>query len=146
MELQKQNPPMPRRMSEPKVENTKPSNVIAVFWWVVFIIPVAFTYLATQSLLLIGVLVGLRIAIMFLPAGWIPGSKKKVIEPKKPEIIKKEIILIAETVNTKQSILTPYKDELISEWKGLLKMLRIYDHDTEDKYLNDYRQLRGWNK
>ena len=41
-DVSKNPPPMPRRMSAPKAEDTKPSKIIAIFWWVVFIVPVVF--------------------------------------------------------------------------------------------------------
>lgn len=40
--------------------------------------------------------------------------------------------------------LRPFKDELVSEWRWLLKKLRVYDHEKEEKHLSDYRKLRGW--
>jgi len=40
--------------------------------------------------------------------------------------------------------LRPFKDELVSEWRWFLKYLHIYDHEKEEKYLLDYRKLRGW--
>ena len=45
----------------------------------------------------------------------------------------------------KTDILRPFKEELIYEWKWLLKKLRIYDYDREEENLMAYRKLRGWN-
>ena len=141
----------PERMSAPKPEDTKPSNFIAVFWWVVFIIPVAFTWYATQSFLIVGIIIGIRIVVMFIPKGWFGKKATPVIArtdttSKTSSSLKKPQppVEVIEKVNVVSNLLTPYKDELISECKGLLKMLRIYDHDKEDRYLNDYRQFRGW--
>lgn len=140
-EIKKPAPALPRRMSAPKIEDTKPSRLIEAFWWLVFIVPVGFLYWTTQSLLYVGILVGVRIVIMFIP------KFRKQPEPN-PTSKKETPLLIApaESVNTNYNPLTPYKEELVSEWKGLLKMLRIYDHDKENKYLSDYRKLRGWDK
>jgi len=123
-------------MSDPKPEDTKPSKIIAVFWWIVFIVPVAFLYISTQSLLMVGILVALRVGLMFVPyfrgvKGTTPKVEVPVVEP-------------PASVITTHNPLTPYKDELVSEWYGLLKLLRIYDKEKEDKYLEAYRKLRGW--
>jgi hypothetical protein len=48
------------------------------------------------------------------------------------------------TVTSIKEFLRPFGDELRDEWYGLLKMLHIYDHKKEEKYLDDYRRLRGW--
>ena len=122
-------------MSAPKVEDTKPSKWIAAFWWVVFIVPLAMVYLATQSLVYIAILVIVRVAIMYIPKKWF--NK----ETKKPHT---QNPVVVESVIIKQNPLTPYRDEAIAEWRWLMKKLHIYDYEKEDKYLNDYRKLRGW--
>ena len=129
-------------MSAPKIEDTKPSRWIEAFWWLVFIVPVVFLYLSTGSLLYVGILVGLRIVIMFIPKF---GKKPVIKEERKPEPAV-PLLPQSESVNTNYNPLTPYKEELVSEWKGLMKMLHIYDHDAEDKNLVAYRKLRGWDK
>lgn len=145
MAPQKQTPAMPRRMSAPKPEDTKPSKLIAIFWWVVFIVPVVFSYFATQSFILPFALIAIRVAAMFIPAKWLKRGKE-------PEHKTESIVLIpertlpVEKVNVIQSILTPCKEEAISEWRGLLKMLHVYDYEEENKYLEAYRKLRGWEK
>lgn len=126
----------PRRSSLPP-EQTKPSKWIAVFWWIVFIVPVIFTYYATHSVIPAIILVALRIAVMYIPNPW----AKKLEQ-------KKETTPAAEPVKAKVNIthnpLTPYIEEAKAEWRWLMKFLHIYDHESEDKYLNTYRQLRGW--
>lgn len=127
-------------MSAPKPEDTKPSRWIALFWWIVFIVPVIFLYVSTKSLLLVGILIILRIGMMFLP--WF---KQKPTAPTPEQ--KVSVPLLAppqERIIITPNLLSPVKEELKAEWYGLLKMLRIYDHEKEDKYLEAYRKLRGW--
>jgi hypothetical protein len=62
--------------------------------------------------------------------------KRKKSEPAKP----------TETVKPKEKTISPYKEELVSEWKWLLKKLHIYDYESEEKNLLAYRKLRGWDK
>lgn len=132
-------------MSAPLPENTRPSVWVGVFWWVVFIIPVGFTYFATQSFFLPVLLVVIRVVIMFVPRRWIPFLKKEkeiplqTSNPQSEPPTQPSIIL-----NKSNPILSSIKDELKTEWKGLLKMLRIYDYDKEEAYLKAYRKLRGW--
>ena len=64
------------------------------------------------------------------------------LKRRKPEPSKKP----AETVKMKEKPLSPYKEELVSEWKWLLKKLHIYDYESEEKNLFEYRKLRGWDK
>ena len=135
-------------MSAPKPEDTKPSVWVGVFWWVVFIIPVGFTYFATQSFVLPVMLVVIRVVIMFVPIKWIPFIKKeKEPEPTKPSSVGKKTqqpLKQEETINKSNPLLSSIKDEIKTEWKGLLKMLHIYDYDKEEAYLKAYRKLRGW--
>lgn len=141
----KPTPTMPRRMSAPKPEDTKPSKIIAIFWWVVFIVPVVFSYFATQSFILPVALIVIRVAAMFIPSKWLKRGKEQ--EQKKDTIVLiPEHTQPVEKVNVIQSILTPCKEEAISEWRGLLKMLHVYDYEKENKYLEAYRKLRGWDK
>lgn len=130
-------PKMPVRMSTPKIEDTKPSKIIAIFWWIVFIVPVAFVYWSTKSIIGVLVLIALRILLMFIPKFW----QKKQVAPEtehKPEVIQ------AETVNTRESVLKPYIEEAKQEWYGFLKFAKIYDKEQEEKNLAAYRKLRGW--
>ena len=133
-EITKPIPKLPPRLSAPKIEDTKPSKIVEIFWWMVFIIPVAFTYWATNSILAVVVLISIRVAIMFVPK---LRKKTVVINPEKP--VKSEAKVI-----THQNPLTPYKEEARAEWYGLLKFLRIYDKEKEEKNLSDYRKLREW--
>lgn len=126
-------------MSAPKIEDTKPSRWIALFWWVVFIVPVIFLYISTQSLIMVGVLIFLRVAMMFLP--FFKGAPKTNPTPS----LKEPALPTHPKINVSSGLLTPVKEELKAEWYGLLKLLRIYDHEKEDKYLDAYRKLRGWN-
>lgn len=139
----------PIRMSAPKVEDTKPSKIIAVFWWIVFIVPVVFTYFATQSVILPVVLIVIRIVVMFIPSEWI--KRIKPDPPEKKQKFKREPVQISERtieasvkVNTIKDTLQPYREEAISEWRWLMKKLHIYDYENEEKYLETYRKLRGW--
>jgi len=130
-------PKMPTRMSTPKIEDTKPSKLIAVFWWVVFIVPVIFVYWSTGSIIGVAILVAVRILIMFIPKFW---KKKQVVA----ETDQKPATISPETINTRESALKPYIDEAKQEWWGFLKFAKIYDKETEEKNLDVYRKLRGW--
>ena len=137
-EIKKPVKPMPKRLSAPPPEQSKPSKWIAAFWWIVFIVPVVFTYIATNSFIPPAILIGIRIAAMFIPDRiW----KKKAVETKKEPDAPTQPIA---KVNVPSGILTPYIEEAKAELHGLLKFLRIYNHEKEDKYLKDYRKLRGW--
>jgi hypothetical protein len=73
----------------------------------------------------------------FAKKGFFPFGKKKLLiaAPESEPIPPKP----------KTDILKPFKEELTYEWKWLLKKLRIYDYDEEEKNLVAYRKLRGWN-
>jgi len=43
-----------------------------------------------------------------------------------------------------RTIITLAIEELVAEWKGLLKFLRIYDYEKEEKYLQAYRKLMNF--
>lgn len=111
-----------------------------MFWWLVFIVPVIFTYVAFQSIWLVIILVVLRVAIMFIPKIQNRNKTKPTApaEHKEPEA--------NANLNTRTSPLTPYIEEAKDEWYGLLRFLHIYDKYKEEKYLGDYRRLRGWDK
>ena len=138
-------PSMPRRMSAPKAEDTKPSKIIAIFWWVVFIVPVVFSYFATQSLILPLALIAIRVVAMFIPAKWFKRGKEPV-QQKDVQILIPEHTAPIERINAFQNILKPCKEEAVSEWRGLMKLLHIYDYEKEDRYLDAYRKLREWDK
>lgn len=130
-------PKMPSRMSTPKIEDTKPSRLIELFWWIVFIVPVIFVWWSTGSIIGVIVLIAIRILIMFIPKFW----KKEQIKPKsdpKPTTVR------SETVNTRERVLKPYIEEAKQEWYELLKFAKIYDKELEEKNLTAYRKLRGW--
>jgi hypothetical protein len=130
---------MPQRLSAKPIEEQKPSRIIAAFWWAAFIIPVIFTYVAFKSWELIALLLFLRVALMAVQSY----TKRK--EPKKVKEVKVEPEPDA-NLNTKGSPLTPYIEEAKDEWYGLLRFLHIYDKYKEEKYLGDYRRIRGWDK
>jgi len=130
-------PKMPTRMSTPKIEDTKPSRLIELFWWFVFIVPIIFVWWSTGSIIGVIVLIAIRILIMFIPKFW---KKEQVATPPNQE----PIIIQSETVNTRESVLKPYIEEAKQEWYGLLKFAKIYDKENEDKNLAAYRRLRGW--
>jgi hypothetical protein len=73
-------------------------------------------------------------------------KKKPKQKTKAPEtaVASKEPARESAKVNTKSGTLTPFIEEAQAEWRWLLKVLRFYDHDREEKYLDDYRRLRGW--
>jgi hypothetical protein len=91
-------------------------------------------------MLLIGIIVAVRIVIMIIP------KKKPKQKAKGTEIVvaPKEPARKPAKVNTKSGTLTPFIEEAQAEWRWLLKVLRFYDRDREEKYLDDYRRLRGW--
>ena len=130
-------PKMPTRMSTPKIEDTKPSRLIELFWWFVFIVPIIFVWWSTGSIIGVIVLIAIRILIMFIPKFW---KKEQVATQSDRE----PIIIQSETVNTRESVLKPYIEEAKQEWYGLLKFAKIYDKEKEDKNLAAYRKLRGW--
>ena len=106
-----------------------------MFWWAAFIVPIIFAWFAFQSLVLIGVIVGIRIVIMFIPKGWKTLKTKPAV---KPAI--KEAIPEPAKDNTKSGTLTPFIEEARAEWRWLLKASRFYDHEREEEYLDDYRR------
>lgn len=128
--------PIPTRLSAPKPEDRKPSKIIAAFWWIVFIVPVIFVWLTTESLLFVGFLLTLRIGMMFIPALQHGGKKEQASQESQ--------VVSQQTVNNRISVLLPYKEEAIAEWWGFLKFMRIYDRDKEEKELWNYRKFRGW--
>jgi len=56
--------------------------------------------------------------------------KKTVRDPKKPA--------------ERKDLLLPFKEELVFEWRWLMKKLHIYDYEKEDNNLYLYRKFRGW--
>lgn len=147
-------PKTPHRLSAGPVEEQKPSRVIAVFWWVVFIVPLVLIYVTSGSLLLIGILVVVRVAIMFIPFG--KKDKKKAVKAPAPSSLNTGLsALVGSPAQAKKTgnsympfktIFTPLIEEAKDEWRWLMKFLRIYDHEREDRYLDDYRKLRGWGR
>jgi hypothetical protein len=101
-------------------------------------VPVIFVWFAFQSLLLIGIIVAVRLIIMIIP------KKKAKATVKATTASPKESVPEPAKVNTKSGTLTPFKEEAQAEWRWLLKVLHFYDRDREEKYLDDYRRLRGW--
>ena len=123
-------------MSDAPIEEKAPSKVIEVFLWVVFIVPMIFVWVTVQSIPLIVILLVVRLGIMAYPR--LKGQKQPVVvvEQKKEEVV-------APIPHTRsRTILTVAKEEAVAEWKGLLKFLRIYDYDVDDKYLETYRKLK----
>jgi hypothetical protein len=47
-------------------------------------------------------------------------------------------------VKSIKETLAPFKDEFVSEWRWLMKKLRVYDYEREEKVLDTYRKFRGW--
>ena len=83
---------------------------------------------------------------MFVPRKWIPFIKKEkeVLPIPKSAESPQPLIQPSQTIKNSNPILSSIKDELKTEWKGLLKMLHVYDYDKEEAYLKAYRKLRGW--
>ena len=77
----------------------------------------------------------------------VPGQKKGFFSfLKKAQAQPKTQIPIEKTIKEKKDILKPFREELIAEWKWLLKILHVYDYEKEEKNLLAYRKLRGWEK
>lgn len=124
-------------MSDAPPENAKPSKVIEIFLWGVFIVPMIFVWLTVQSIPLIVGLLVIRLGIMAYP--YLKGKKQPVaVEQKKEEGV------APAPKKRSRTIITLAIEELVAEWKGLLKFLRIYDYEAEEKYLEAYRKLRGF--
>ena len=125
-------------MSDAPPEDKAPSKVIEVFLWAVFIIPMILVWITVQSIPLIVILLVVRLGIMAYP--YLKGKKQPavVVEQKKEEPVA--------TIPQKRSrtIITLAVEEAVAEWKGLLKFLRIYDHEKEEKYLEAYRKIRDF--
>jgi len=54
-------------MSDAPPENAKPSKVIEIFLWLIFIVPMIFVWLTVQSIPLIVGLLVIRLGIMAYP-------------------------------------------------------------------------------
>jgi hypothetical protein len=76
---------------------------------------------------------------MFIPIG--KKAKKEPVPVKATEPTP-----VPEKVNNSVSPLTPFIEEARSElgWFGHLFRKYIYDKNKEEKYLDDYRKIRGW--
>ena len=125
-------------MSDAPPENAKPSKVIEIFLWGVFIVPMIFVWLTVQSIPLIVGLLVIRLGIMAYP--YLKGKKQPVVVVEQ----KKEEPIAPAPKKRSRTIITLAIEELVAEWKGLLKFLRIYDYEAEEKYLEAYRKLRGF--
>ena len=123
-------------MSDAPPEDTAPSKLIEVFLWAVFIVPMIFVWVTVQSIPLIVILLVIRLGIMAYPR--FKGQKQPVVIVEQ----KKEEVVFAIPQRRSRTILTVAKEELIAEWKELLKFLHIYDYDVDDKYLETYRKLK----
>ena len=135
---------MPRRLSDapmPGEKPPKPSIIIEGFWWVAFIVPMIFAWMVTQSWIIIGGLLALRLAMIAVPRIWKKKGKAKVEKTEPDSEASPES---PATVKTNQNTPNPYIEEARAEWYGLLKFLKIYDKEKEEKYLMDYRRFRGW--
>ena len=72
--------------------------------------------------------------------------------PKDPRVPVQPVPTEGQTTNKRSTgisihdTLLPFKEEAQAEWRGLLKMLHIYDYEKEEKNLKEYRKLRGWDK
>jgi hypothetical protein len=128
-------------MSDAPPENAKPSKVIEIFLWLIFIVPMIFVWLTVQSIPLIVGLLVIRLGIMAYPY---LKSKKHPVVVVEPKATKKEEPVAPAPKKRSRTIITLAIEELVAEWKGLLKFLRIYDYEKEEKYLETYRKLRGF--
>ena len=125
-------------MSDAPPENAKPSKVIEIFLWLIFIVPMIFVWLTVQSIPLIVGLLVIRLGIMAYP--YLKGKKQPVIVVEQ----KKEEVVAPVPKKRSRTIITLAIEELVAEWKGLLKFLRIYDYEKEEKYLEAYRKLMNF--
>ena len=123
-------------MSEAPIEEKAPSKVIEVFLWAVFIVPMIFVWVTVQSIPLIVILLVVRLGIMAYPR--LKGQKQPVVIVEQ----KKEEVVAPLPQKRSRTIITLAIEEAVAEWKGLLKFLRIYDYDVDDKYLETYRKLK----
>jgi hypothetical protein len=140
-EINRPVPKMPGRLSAAPLENRKPSKLVAAFWWFVFIVPLVFVWFAFKSPLYIGILIGLRIVVMFLPIG-----KAKPVPAATQSQEACGGAKAGDNSLSIKDILSLCKDEAIAEWWGLLKFLHVYDRNKEERYYEDYRKLMGWDK
>ena len=122
-------------MSDAPPENAKPSKVIEIFLWLIFIVPMIFVWLTVQSIPLIVGLLVIRLGIMAYP--YLKGKKQPVVVVEQ----KKEEPVAPAHKKRSRTIITLAIEELVAEWKGLLKFLRIYDYEKEEKYLKLYKEL-----
>ena len=122
-------------MSDAPPENAKPSKVIEIFLWLIFIVPMIFVWLTVQSIPLIVGLLVIRLGIMAYP--YLKGKKQPVVVVEQ----KKEEPVAPAPKKRSRTIITLAIEELVAEWKGLLKFLRIYDYEKEEKYLKLYKEL-----
>jgi ABC-type bacteriocin/lantibiotic exporter with double-glycine peptidase domain len=123
-------------MSDAPIEEKAPSKVIEVFLWVVFIVPMIFVWVTVQSIPLIVILLVVRLGIMAYPR--LKGQKQPVVVVEQ----KKEEVVAPLPQKRSRTIITLAIEEAVAEWKGLLKFLRIYDYDVDNKYLETYRKLK----
>lgn len=123
-------------MSDAPIEEKAPSKVIEVFLWAVFIVPMIFVWVTVQSIPLIVILLVVRLGIMAYPR--LKGQKQPVVVVEQ----KKEEVVAPLPQKRSRTIITLAIEEAVAEWKGLLKFLRIYDYDVDDKYLETYRKLK----
>ena len=137
----------PRRLSQLPPEQRKPSKIIEAFWWIVFIIPIGFVWVTSQNYLLITALVTLRIGMILVPKYF---SKRQPLQPQKTTaltVVNTQRFLPAPKAESSETLkvwVRIFKDEARDEWRGLLKVLRLYDHEREDPATYAYRKMRGW--
>jgi hypothetical protein len=132
-------PKMPPRVSDKVTEAKKNPFVVwglrglqILFVILVFVLSggnILVTGSILMALIIINVILLLRLLV----------SKKNITKKSEP-------VKPTETVKPKEKTISPYKEELVSEWKWLLKKLHIYDYESEEKNLLAYRKLRGWDK
>ena len=141
-------PPTPKRLSQLPPEQRKPSKIIEAFWWIVFIIPIGFVWVTSQNYLLIGALIALRIGMILVPKYF--SKRPPPTQPQKTTalaVTSTQRFLPASKAESSETIkvwMRIFKDEAQDEWRGLLKVLRIYDHEKEDPATYAYRRIRGW--
>lgn len=128
----------PARLSNAPLEKQKPGIALQAFWWIVFIIPMAFAWLAFQSLAMTAVIMGLRILVWVIPK--FTGKKVPVQEPVKTPASPAPS---KASINIPKNTLSPFIDEARSEWYWLLAKLHLYN-EKEERNLMIYRKFRGW--
>ena len=137
-----QPPKKPGRMSMAPVEERKPSKIIGALVWLAFIIPIIILWFAFQSWQMVAVIVALRILLMGLEH---MGRQKKAREAKPAPNAHNsgKAQQNQPCINKQETIIYPFVEEAKEEVSWLLEKIR-FRNGKEEKHLEIYRKLRGW--